>query len=102
MYKRQVNTNSNLTITHSALPSNVTCVIYALQGTTAGAIKTYGYVGNTATSFTFPSADLKAMATPPNKITVAAMPVVMSTAVYGGKTYYFVKQFKYERDYTTQ
>lgn len=96
-----VNTNSNLTITHSALPSNVMVVIYGLQSTTAGLVKTYGYVGNSATSFTFPSADLKAMATPPNKISVSIMPVVMTSAVYGGKTYYFVKQFKFEKDYTT-
>jgi hypothetical protein len=94
-----VNLANNLTINFSALPSNIAAVAFGLQGDYG--TKNFGVAGNTSTSYTFSSADLKAVAKPGSQIAVVAMPIITTPVTLSGKKYYFVKQFEIEKIYST-
>lgn len=93
----QININNNLTITHTSTGGNVG-VLYTLSGNNGDTTK---HVLNTSSSMTFTSAEIKAVAEGNSEVAVSVMPVSYSSAIYGGKKYYFVKQHQYTRQTAT-
>jgi hypothetical protein len=93
-----VNINNSLTINHTGTGGAVG-VLYTLAGDNGDTTK---YVPNTSSSMTFTSAEIKSVAVSRGRIGVSVMPVTYTTATYGGKKYYFVKQHQYTRETVTQ
>lgn len=93
-----VNINNSLTVNHTPTGGAVG-VIYTLVGDNGDTAK---YVANTSNSITFTSAEIKSVAVSNGLIGLSIMPVTYSTATYGGKKYYFVKQNQYTRETVTQ
>ena len=92
-----ININNNLTITHTAT-SGALGVLYTLSGDKGDTTK---YVANTSSGITFTSAEVKAVALSNSGISMSVMPITYSSATYGGKKYYFVKQYQYGRQTAT-
>jgi hypothetical protein len=88
-----VNINNNLTVTHTSTGGKVG-VLYTLAGDLGQTTK---YVANTSNSITFSSAEIKTVAIGGSEIGLSIMPVTYTTATYGGKKYYFVKQHQFVR-----
>lgn len=86
-----VNSNNDFTITFSALPSNISGIIFSISGVDDD--KSYGFMGNTKTSITFSSSDLKSVVKNGNLVTISAQPVIISEATIAGKRYSFLKSF---------
>jgi hypothetical protein len=93
-----VNINNSLTVTHTPTGGAVG-VLYSLRGDNGDTTK---YVANTSSSITFTSGEIKSVAVSNGQIGLSIMPVTYSTATYGGKKYYFVKQNQYTRETVTQ
>jgi hypothetical protein len=93
-----VNINNSLTVNHTAT-SGAVGVIYTLRGDNGDTTK---YVANSSSSISFTSAEVKSVAVSNGQIGLSIMPVTYSTATYGGKKYYFVKQNQYTRETVTQ
>lgn len=96
----KVNLNNSLTITNSALPSNITAIVYGIKGDKG--TKNVGVAGTTSTSYTFSSSDLNSVAKSGSQIGVTAMPIIMNPATLAGKTFYFVKQFQVNQIFDVQ
>ncbi|MFY7964876.1 MAG: hypothetical protein ACOVO1_08260 [Chitinophagaceae bacterium] len=86
-----VNPNNDFTITFPALPANVSGIIFSISGVDDD--KSYGFMGNTKTSITFSSSDLKSVIKNGNLITISAQPVIISEATIAGKRYNFLKSY---------
>lgn len=93
-----VNINNSLTVNHTTTGGAVG-VLYTLRGDIGDTTK---YVANTSSSITFTSAEIKSVAVSSGRIGLSIMPVTYSTATYGNKKYYFVKQNQYTRETITQ
>lgn len=92
-----ININNNLTINHSST-GGVLGVLYTLTGDNGDTTK---YVANTSNSITFTSAEIKSVAETNSAVSISIQPITYSTAMYGGKKYYFVKQYQYVRQTAT-
>lgn len=93
-----ININNNLTVAHSAT-GGALGVLYMLTGDNGDTTK---YIANTSSSITFTSAEIKSVARSQSAISISIMPINYTTATYGGKKYYFVKQNQYVRETATQ
>lgn len=92
-----VNINNNLTVNHTPT-GGALGVLYTLTGDNGDTTK---YVANSSSSVTFTSAEIKSVARSNGRIVLAIMPITFNTATYGGKKYYFVKQYQYFRETAT-
>jgi hypothetical protein len=92
-----VNINNSLTVNHTTTGGAIG-VLYTLIGDLGQTTK---HVANTSNSITFTSAEIKKVAVSGSQIGLSIMPVTYTTASYGGKKYYFVKQHQYARETAT-
>lgn len=92
-----ININNSLTLSHTATGSALG-VLYTLSGDYGDTTK---YIANTSTGITFTSAEIKSVARSQSAVNISIMPIAYSTASYGGKKYYFVKQYQYNRQTAT-
>ena len=93
-----VNINNSLTVNHTAT-GGAMGVLYTLTGSKGDTTK---FVANSSSSVTFTSAEVKAVAISSDRVGLSVMPVTYSSASYGGKKYYFIKQHQYTRETVTQ
>lgn len=93
-----VNINNSLTVNNSTTGGEMG-VLYTLIGDNGDTTK---YVPKTSSSITFSSAEIKSVAVSRGRLGLSIMPVTYSSATYGGKKYYFVKQHQYTRETVTQ
>ena len=93
-----ININNSLTVTHTAT-GGALGVLYTLSGNAGDTTK---FVANSSSSVTFSSAEIKAVALAHDRVGLSIMPVTYSSASYGGKLYYFIKQHQYTRETVTQ
>lgn len=93
-----VNINNSLTVNHTAT-GGALGVLYTLSGSNGDTTK---FVANTSSTVTFSSSEIKAVALAHDRVGLSVMPVTYSSATYGGKQYYFIKQHQYTRETVTQ
>lgn len=94
-----ININNSLTVNHTSTGGNIG-VLYTLAGDNGDTTK---FVANTSSTVTFSSSEIKSVAiSGGNPIGLSIMPVSYSTASYGNKKYYFVKQHQFTRETVTQ
>ena len=92
-----ININNSLTVNHTST-GGALGVLYQLTGDKGDTTK---YVANSSSSITFTSAEIKSVAQSGGSVVLSIMPITYSTATYGGKKYYFVKQYQYLRETAT-
>jgi len=93
-----VNINNSLTVSHTAT-GGALGVLYTLSGSNGDTTK---FVANSSNTVTFTSGEIKAVALAHDRVGLSIMPVTYSSATYGGKLYYFIKQHQYTRETVTQ
>lgn len=92
-----ININNSLTVSHTPVSANLG-VLYTITGNKGDSTK---FVASNSSSISFSSAELKAVAYSNDQIGLSIMPVSYTTATYGGKKYYFVKQHQFTRETVT-
>ncbi len=94
----KINIANSFTLNYTAT-GNVAGTVYEVIGTKGTKRKA---VGGASNSVTFSPAEMQEVANTADAIAFTVMPVSYTTASYGGKKYYFVKQSQYARETETQ
>lgn len=94
----KINIANSFTLTYTAT-GNVAGTVYEVIGNKGTKRKA---VGGASSSVTFTAAELQEVANTADAIAFTVMPVSYTTATYGGKKYYFVKQSQHSRETGTQ
>lgn len=94
----KINIANSFTLSYTAT-GNVAGTVYEVIGNKGTKRKA---VGGASNSVTFTAAEMQEAAYTGDAIAFTVMPVSYTTATYGGKKYYFVKQSQHSRETETQ